>query len=160
MGIMVSRLVDKLAEIGVRFLKFDKKRQQWTELSNTQARHKTGHKFRDTLQLLSKKKTLSQQLNHTCTPTMGGDKDMISILKGLSRSADAFGEQTTPSINLSNENISVVSAESITEESKQQTHADESTRNDLIFSKHGALRLENEYPENQLNFSASSFFDQ
>jgi len=157
---MVSRLVDKLAENGVRFLKFDKKRQQWVELTNTQARHKTGHKFRDTLQLLSKKKTLTQQLNHTRTPTMGGDKEMISILKGLSRSADAFGEQTTPLIDLSDENISVVSAESITEKSEQQTHADKNTGNSLISFKNGALRLENEYPENQLNFSASSFFNQ
>lgn len=52
-SIVVSALANRLREAGHRFIKYDKSRQQWFELSNDGSHEKVGHAIRDLLKTLS-----------------------------------------------------------------------------------------------------------
>jgi len=169
----VDDILQEIRSSGARFAKVDSETKQWYELNDVQAHQKIGHAIRDTIRLL-KDKTNNQK----------GQTKKSNVAKRQRKSrAFMLPKHMQPSFDTRQKTMGEILKMSIdTAEFLQDILGDykdmpHQTQNDLMkecvevksentpppyhherATSIGPLLLEDEYPEESFDFSATSFF--
>jgi len=146
---VVNGILSEIRLAGVRFAKWDAKKERWYELSDVNAHKKVGHAIRDTIRQLDSRSKIFPKLTGTS-----------SSFKRQRRSRHfALPDQPQSSFD------SIESIEDDCEAPKQNDYGEVHKENlppTLYHSERitsiGPFFLSDEYPEESFDFSASSFF--
>lgn len=160
---VVDDILQEIRSEGVRFAKLDNETKRWYELNDVLAHQKIGHAIRDTIRLLKDKKMMNttttkqsrtakrkmrsdalQLKNHVVPSSDTRKKTMDDILKMSLETSEFLN-----GIWGDSENVPPLT------QSKEETSQ---KKNDIVYPPRSRYILEDEFPEEDFEYSPNSFF--
>jgi hypothetical protein len=172
---IVDNVLCEVRNSGARIVKIDSKTKRWYELNDVESHQKCGHCLRDTIRSNGKENKSNSNSNSNSKSRIKNSSIAIKKQKRQARTVDTFMKDTLLRINIESNDDLVDSVRGGTGGKNLQHRLSFLTEysNDFLYDQvlsttttadsNGSssfLLLDNEFPEDDLNFSPSNFFSQ